>query len=271
MKPDPSLPWNEMLRRSLQSIRDTAAALAHGEHGLSDWCNECAGDELLIFADAHSGQPERLPHWLAHALREMLADIRLELLWKLLAHPLGDGDVGDAIAGIGELPRDTWTPLQQEANRIVNDHHAIIDCWQRIELRTLAPWMARILQAGSRRPQDLRVASRYLERLILNDPNAAWITAVQPLTPQRAISTGCPATELQGGSDRVREANIPELLPRWLTPVERQEITLRLEADLQRQMKRQRHSLTRAARQIIDPDERRAELLIAEAECEQTA
>lgn len=103
--------------------------------------------------------------------------------------------------------------------------------------------------------------------------SSSWATG-SSLSWSPGSSPGCslhPAADPQGRSEPMRDGGIPELLPRWLTPTERQEITRRLEADLGRQTKRQWQSLTRATRRIVDPDERRAELLIAEAECEQAA
>lgn len=278
MNRDSPLAWSELLRRRLQSLRDTAAVAAYGPYSRSNWCDDCTGDQLVALADAHSGQPERLPHWLAHALHITLADIRVELLWTTLAQPLGQGDVGDAIVGIGELDPDDWTPLQQQADQILADHHAIVALWLQTELRAFAPWAARILRTGSRLPLGLRISSRYLERCVLADPDAAWITIMQPRSLLREPVGGTPGSTSgeATGLPEALDANgslptdaLADALPDWLSSAERREVIRLMEADLAHRSEQHRRTLERAARRLPDPDERRAELFIADAECEQ--
>lgn len=272
------LTWSEQLRRRLQSLRDTAGVAAYGPHGGSRWCEDCASDELVTLADTHSGQPERLPHWLTHALHIALAEIRLELLWTTLTQPLGESDVGGGIVGIGELDPDDWTPLQQQANQITADHHVVVDLWLQTELRAFAPWATRIIRAGNRLPRDLRVSPRYLECCVLTDPNATWITIVQSPAPRlepvdetnRSTSGGETGTSETPDSDgQLRSAGLTGALPNWLSPAQRREVVRQLEADLAHHSERHRRMLERAARRLPDPVERYAELLVADAECEQ--
>lgn len=272
------LPWSELLRRRLQSLRDTAAVAAHGPYALSKWCDDCTSDELVVLADARSGRPERLPHWFAHALHIAIADIRLQLLWETLTRPLGEGDVGNAIVAIGELDPEDWTPLQQQADQITADHHTVVGLWLQTELRGFAPWAARILRAGIRLPVDLRVSSHYLERCVLTDPDASWITVMQShslllepadKTPGSRGGEESGALEVPDAAGAFPTAMLADTLPDWLSPSESRKVVRLLEADLVHRSRCHRRILERAARRLPEADERRIELLVADAECDQ--
>lgn len=257
----PPQSWAERLRRSLQSLRDTAPRRSRSERALQEWCSDCRDDELLLIADRAAGREHRLPHWLVHSLRDALLDIRVALIGQLMDRPLGSGAVGDHLLDATGRDSSPRTPEQCEALRLLDEHSSLVELWLQTEMRDAGPWLNRILAAGRRLPSGTHISPVYLERLVLSDPSASWIGLLRTLPPmsapdRRALAHG-----------RLRLG--PEDVPDWLGADDRLLVEQCLEWDIQRRMRVRRRQLEKALGRIADPEERSEELMVADAECVQ--
>ncbi len=261
---DRSASWQELLRRALQSLRDTAPRLSRTDDSVGAWCQECAGDGLLGLADRCSGQVERLPHWLVHSLGALLVELRIELTWAMLGRPFGDGVVGDRLRGLGERSRDTWTAEERTAERVSRDHHRLVELWLGEEVRMLAPWVARILAAGRRLPSGVVVSAAYVERSVVAAVDVVWRDAC------RAWSDRLGTAEDPGVSSHPLPA-MPAAIewPEWLAADERALLWHCLGVEIERRVEQRGRALARRLSRIDDPEDRRRELLVVDAECAQ--
>lgn len=128
MKLDSALPWDTLFNRVMQSWRDTA-------HRESRWpyyedvpmCESCASDRYVAVAmthDPHAG--EGWPHWMQHGLRELINELRTELLIHVIERPHGDGAVKDYFRGSGLIPKARQSATTRAAVQIVSEQDYVV-------------------------------------------------------------------------------------------------------------------------------------------------
>jgi len=253
------LPWAERLRRDLQSLRDRAPRLSRSDGALGPWCEQCEEQSVLSLIPA-----EALPHWLAHELIGIVGAIRLELTWEMLDRPFGDGTVGEGLSGVGNIPSAERTPEMLRAERIMLDHHRLVELWLREEMRALGPWVARILKAGARVVRDAPIAAEYLEWLVLESPHASWRAVCEEWGRRLGPVPVRRAPELRRSID-----DLP--VPGWLTDDERSALVRSAEWVVEEHRRARMREMVVLLGRITDPRLRGEEMFIAEQETIQEA
>ena len=122
---------------------------------------------------------ESLPHWLVHEMGVIIGGIRVELTWEMLDRPLGEGTLGDALSGVGNIPRQDRTPEMLNAEQIMFDHHRLVELWLGEATPAVAEWVPRILKAGARVTADMRISARHIEWIVFTSPDARWLEVCQ--------------------------------------------------------------------------------------------
>lgn len=153
MKFDPSLPWDTLLDRALQSWRDRASMLARDSFYKPDdvICDACRQDRYLELAILHDERAsDGWPEWMRHELRENLIEIRHALSDTIFFQPLGDGTVAEYYRGSGLIPASRRSALMQQAVYLIEDHGKVIDLWLRERMTTLGEWPTRVRLAAER-------------------------------------------------------------------------------------------------------------------------
>ncbi|RRJ85694.1 hypothetical protein EG850_12285 [Gulosibacter macacae] len=150
MKLDPTLPWDTLFNRVLQSWKDSAFCQARRPYFIEEpTCESCASDRYVALAMAHDpGSDEGWPHWMQHTLHELINELRTDLLIHLIERPHADGAIEDYYRGSGLIPQHRQDLATRQAVRIVHDHGTVLDLWLRHRLTNLGAWPARVRRAA---------------------------------------------------------------------------------------------------------------------------
>lgn len=207
---------------------------------------------------------ESLPHWLVHEMGVIIGGIRVELTWEMLDRPLGEGTLGDALSGVGNIPRQDRTPEMLNAEQIMFDHHRLVELWLGEATPAVAEWVPRILKAGALLVRDAPISSDYLE----------WQVLESPLAPWRAVCEEWGRRLEPLASNRVPEMRPPVLVfptPEWLSAAERRLLMRSAEWVIEESRRARMRELAPIVRRIADVHERREELFVVEQEMLQVA
>ncbi|QXT64199.1 hypothetical protein [Tessaracoccus palaemonis] len=85
-----------------------------------------------------------------HGLRELINELRTELLIYVIERPHGDGAVEDYFRGSGLIPKACQNATTRVAVQIVRDHGTVVDLWLRDRLSHLGAWPERVRRAAVR-------------------------------------------------------------------------------------------------------------------------
>ena len=147
MQLDPTLPWDTLFARCLQSWRDSAARQA-GCRFYSYPCERCPSDPYLIVACGHEW-----PHWQQHSLGDLMIELRYQLIDHHLDHrrdgvPLREHLWGWNRRSVSERPAEGVAAIAD-----VDDFVQFVDLWLRFRLSDLGPWPMRVCQAAATSPR----------------------------------------------------------------------------------------------------------------------
>lgn len=151
MNIDPTLPWDTLLNRVLQSWKDSAWHQSQREWFYDEHrCEECDRDYYAAFAEAANATAGVWwPHWMFHNLHGLIIALRNELLLGLFEQPLANATVADYYRGSGLIPKAQQDAATREAIRLVADHNALFDLWLRERLSNLGAWPERVLRGAA--------------------------------------------------------------------------------------------------------------------------
>lgn len=152
MKIDPTLPWDVLFKRAMQSWKDSAYDQSRKLWFQDDTiCEECRRDQYIALAMQHDrGCDSEWPHWMVHILHDLIYELRTDLLIHLIERPHADATVGDYFRGSGLIPKRQQSVSVRQAVQIVSDHGAVVDLWLRDRLANLDPWPDRVRRAADR-------------------------------------------------------------------------------------------------------------------------
>lgn len=157
MKIDPTLPWDVLFNRAMQSWKDSAFHQSRRPWFQDDSiCEECRRDQYVALAMQYDdGREGDWPHWMLHILHDLIYELRTDLLIHLIERPHADGTVGDYFRGSGLIPKQRRSVPIRQAVQIVGDHGAVVDLWLRDRLNNLGDWPDRVRRAAA--PRDAPV------------------------------------------------------------------------------------------------------------------
>jgi hypothetical protein len=150
MRLDPSLPWDVLFDRVLQSWKDSAYGQSRSPFLVDDViCDACFWDRYVSLGMAcDEFTDHEWPHWMRHTLRDLLIELRCVLFDHLVARPYAGETVGDYYRGSGHIPKSRQGREVRGANEIVNDHGTVVDLWLKQRMATLGRWPERVRRAA---------------------------------------------------------------------------------------------------------------------------
>lgn len=149
---DPSLPWDTLLNRILQSWRDSAPRISMRPRYYEPLvCDRCRTEKYINLAiNSDPGIKEEWPHWMQHSLREELDDLRSTLLFGEFERPLGNETVGHYYRGSALIPYYSRSAEVEFAIEIVEDFAVLYNLWLSDRLANIHPWPQRVRRAVAR-------------------------------------------------------------------------------------------------------------------------
>ena len=145
MQLDPSLPWETLFLRCMQSWRD-------GAPRRSTWtwipsvCERCESDPLIAIAGGISW-----PHWMRHSFGDLTIELRIAVEESFLATKLDGTTLNRHIYGAGQIPKARLAPVQRQALELVDDYVQCVDLWLRDRVSRLGRWPERVVSASEDR------------------------------------------------------------------------------------------------------------------------
>ncbi|OIJ33072.1 hypothetical protein BK826_10480 [Rothia kristinae] len=89
-----------------------------------------------------------------HGLRELINELRTDLLIQVIERPHAEGAVEDYYRGSGLISAARQDAATRQAVQIVSDHGVVVDLWLRDRMANLGPWPDRVRRASA--PRGLR-------------------------------------------------------------------------------------------------------------------
>lgn len=152
MKLDPTLPWDVMFDRAMQSWRDQAYSRPHDRMSADEpYCEKCRSDRYVAVAMQNDLRRDGdWPHWMFERLSWLIGDIRHELLTQILTRPHAEGTVKHYFYGSGLVPEHRQDLPTRQAVELVLDHGKVVDLWLLARLSHLGDWPERVRRAAAR-------------------------------------------------------------------------------------------------------------------------
>ena len=132
MRLDPSLPWDVLFDRCMQSWRDTAAAEASRDQPKLRACEACQGDSYVCSASG-----EDWPHWQQHVFHELLAGLRTTLLHDHLDHEVLGQSIWRHLARECDCQAAHADATHADVVQTASEFAVFVDLWIHTRVRSL--------------------------------------------------------------------------------------------------------------------------------------